>query len=293
MHLVMSLLGHFVDHARAEIGDVLNRYLFSTVDTTVPGERALTANPTLQRLNLGCALMTDILVVGVIVVASLRGMFENSVQARYDLRVVMPRLIVAVALAHFSLLFMQLTIDLNNAMGHAAQSLGDQLSVDGMPWSASISAPAVDRLKVTQDVFHGLFAVALVIGVVVLALAYVVRTALLNVLVVTAPLAALLWVLPDTRSHARAWLRLFLVTVFMQAVQLIVLRVAIVEGFDHNGGLAEGLYAMATLYLMLKVPGALNTASHLETKVVTLSHHVEKSFQHLITRHPATRRKAA
>ncbi len=79
--------------------------------------------------------------------------------------------------------------------------------------------------------------VALVIAMAILVLAYVIRTALLNILIVTAPLAALLSVMPDTRTHARTWMRLFLGTVFMQAVQLIILRVAVTTEFNSDGGL--------------------------------------------------------
>ncbi len=285
MHLVMGLLGHFVDNARADIVNVLSRYLFATVDTMSPGGEPLTHNATLVHLNFGAALMVDALMAVVVVYASLRSMFEHSLEAKYTLKVTLPRLMMAVVLAHGSMLFIQLVIDLNNAIAHAALSLGDTVGVDAMPWSASISAPAVQRLKLTQDVFHALFAVAIVVAVVVLALSYVVRTALLNILIVFAPLAALLWVLPDTRDHAQSWMRLFLATVFMQAVQMLILRVAVTTAFDANGGLMESLYALATLYLMLKVPGSLNIASHLETKAHTLGHHALKATHKAVTHH--------
>ena len=127
--------------------------------------------------------------------------------------------------------------------------------------------------------------VILVVALVILALAYVIRTALLNVLIVTAPLAALLLVLPQTRTHATSWMNLFFATVFMQAVQLIVLRVATATAFDNGGGLISTLYALATLFLMLKVPGALSTAQHLETKAHTGFHHLQKSAEKLISPH--------
>ena len=113
----------------------------------------------------------------------------------------------------------------------------------------------------------------------------VVRHALLCVLIVLAPLAALCTVLPDTRGHARGWLRLFGVTVLMQPVQLIVLRVAEVAAVDEGGGLVQSLYALATLFLMLKVPGALNVAAHLETKAETLGHRLERSIRRATIHH--------
>jgi hypothetical protein len=71
----------------------------------------------------------------------------------------------------------------------------------------------------------------------------------------------------------------------MQAVQLIVLRVATTTAFDNSGGLISTLYGLATLFLMLKVPGALNTAAHLETKAHTGFHHLQKSAEKLISPH--------
>ena len=63
---------------------------------------------------------------------------------------------------------------------------------------------------------------------------------LLDILVVLAPLAALCSVLPDTRRYAFTWLRLFMVAVFMQAVQLIILRVATAVGFvDFHSALHQ------------------------------------------------------
>lgn len=294
LHLVVGLLTHFIDGARADIERVLDRYLFSTVDTTVHFPRAFTDNPGLHRLNLGLALAMDVVLTAVLLFGLLRGMFEHSFRARYSLKVLIPRLMVAIVLIHFSLPLAQMGIDLNNALDGVAVSLGDTMRVDSLPWSVALSSPMVHQMSVTQDIFHAVFVVGLVIALVLLVLAYVVRYALLAVLVVLAPVAALCTALPETRSYAHTWLRLFLVTVFMQSVQLIVLRVAVTLSVGGDGiGLVQTLYGLATLFLLLKVPGALNTASHLETKAKTLGHHVERAVKHAIhpaAHHAATRR---
>ena len=117
----------------------------------------------------------------------------------------------------------------------------------------------------SQDLFHALFALGVVVAVVILVLSYVIRTAMLDILIVLAPLAALCSVLPDTRRYAAMWLRLFIVAVFMQAVQLIILRVAMAVGFGAGSGIAESLFALAILWIVLKVPGTLHAATHVET----------------------------
>ena len=288
LHLLVSALAHFVDGARSEIERALTRYLFTTVDTSSAGQRAFTGNPSLRRMNLGMAVAMDILLGAVVLFTCLRSMFERSFRARYTLKVALPRVLLALVLVHFSLPLMQMGIDLNNALSNAALTLGADLRVDGLPWSAAMGPEAVQRLGVSQDLFHAVFAVATVVAVVILILAYVIRYALLGVLVVMAPVAGLCTVLPETRNYARSWLRLFMVTVFMQFVQLTVLRVASVMSIDNGGGLVQTLYGLATLFLLLKVPGALNTASHLETKAKTMGHHLERAVIKAV--HPTHRR---
>ncbi len=274
---ITGLLGHFISVARVDMMGVLDRFLFRTVDPTVAGNRPITGNPNLAKLNLGLTVAVDVLIALVILFTSLRSIFEHTMRSRYDLKVIIPRILLAVVLAHGSLLFMQMAVDLNNAMGSVALSLGGPLNGDNLPWSASLSPQIIAGLVTGQDLFQGVMALALVAAMAILVLAYVIRTALLNVLIVTAPLAALLSVIPDTRSHARSWLRLFLGTVFMQAVQLIILRVAVTTEFDSSGGLISTVYALATLWLLLKVPGAMNTSAHLESKAHTMLHTLERS----------------
>ena len=160
-----------------------------------------------------------------------------------------------------------------------ALSLGGSLSPDALPWSGTLGPASVQAIQVSQDLFHALFALALVVALVILVLTYVVRAALLEILVVLAPLAALCTVLPDTRGYAKMWLRLFMVTVFMQAVQLIVLRVATATGFGAGDGLAGSLYALATLWIMLKVPGTMHAATQFESKAHSMGRHVERSMR--------------
>ena len=293
VHLLSGALVHVVDGARADIDSVLERYLFRTVDPTSPRPRALTDNPGLRRLNLGLTAACDLLLTAVVLVACLRGVFERTgYRARYSLKVMLPRLLLAIVLVHFSLPLLAMALDLDNALCAVALSLGDELHADSLPWSPVIGPAALLRIAVGQDLFHAVVAVAVVAALVILVLAYVVRHALLCVLIVLAPLAALCTVLPDTRGHARGWLRLFGVTVLMQPVQLIVLRVAAVIAVDEGGGLVQSLYALATLFLMLKVPGALNVAAHLETKAETLGHRLERSIRRAAVHHGHTTRRS-
>ena len=55
----------------------------------------------------------------------------------------------------------------------------------------------------------------------------VLRLALIDILLALAPIALGLWILPHTAGWGRHWLRLFMTTVFQQAVQLIALALGI------------------------------------------------------------------
>lgn len=279
LHLLTGVLSHFIGTASGDLNSALSRYLFSTVDPSSFPPRAFTANAAVAHLNGGLVIATDVLVGAVVLFASLRSMFEHSVRARYALKVALPRVMVAIALAHTSLFLTQMAIDLNNALGRVALSLGGQLSVDGMPWSGAMNPAAVSAIQASQDLFHAIFALALVVALVILVLSYVVRTALLEILIVIAPLAAVCTVLPDTRGYARHWLRLFLVTVFMQALQLIILRVATAGGLGDAGGITGSLYGLATLWILLKVPGTLHAATQFESRTHMAARQVERSVQ--------------
>ena len=294
--MLTGALAKFVDGARNDIQNELDRRLYSTVDLSVPGTRPLTANPSLRRLNLSLALAADVLMGAVVLFAALRSMFERSLRAHYSFKTMIPKLLLAIVLVHFSLPLMQMGIDLDNALCATVLQLGNQMRADGMPWSPSLAPDTVTHISATDDIFHGVFCLVVVVALVILVLAYVLRHALLQVLIVSAPIAGLCTCLPETRGYARSWLRLFTVTVFMQAVQLLILRVATVVAVEGGGGLVQSLEALATLFLMLKVPGALNEAAHLETKAETLGKHLEKSARKALMRPfhpPRTRRRTA
>jgi hypothetical protein len=291
LQLLTGVLSHFIATARADLDSELGRYLFTTVDPTGGGTHALTANPVIAHLNDSIALVADVLVGAVVLYASLRSIFEHSIRARYALHLVIPRVMAAIVLVHGSIYFIQMAVDLNNAIGGVAESLGGPLTIDTLPWSGSMSAATVSIIQGSQDLFHAIFALGVVVAVVILVLSYVIRMAMLDILVVLAPLAALCSALPDTRRYAATWLRLFMVAVFMQSIQLIILRVAISVGFGAGSGIAESLFALAILWIVLKVPGTLHAATHVETKAHTAMRHVQRSMHkalapaHHVVRH--------
>ena len=126
---------------------------------------------------------------------------------------VIPRIVLGAILINFSLSWGRFTIDLNNAIcetigGASLPSWGD-----------------LAKLPADENVLLNLVAlvVYLVMGMLLLG-QMLMRLALVDALLVIAPLAMLCWVLPQTYAWARLWFTTFFGTVFVQAIQVLVLR---------------------------------------------------------------------
>ena len=121
----------------------------------------------------------------------------------------------------------------------------------------------------------------LVFGCIVLYLLVqmILRLALIDILLALAPIALGLWILPHTAGWGRHWLRLFMTTVFQQAVQLIA--VALAFGFlNEFAAIAEFepvqdlvwklLMAIAFMYLAGRVPSMLGNHGTFDAWLHTL-----------------------
>lgn len=261
IRVLSGALAQFASQGRSSLDGALRSYLFGTYDQAGGGGRLpFTATPGVAPLNHLLMAAAGALVLGVFVYSSLRTVLEAGGGYRHQLQVVLPRTLLAIGLGTFSLPLIQQLIDLNNALCQVVVG-GGAVNLDQLPWSSPLSGSSLSSAG--TNLFLLAFAAALVLAVVILALAYVVRYTLLVVLCASAPLAAIAWVLPETRGFGRQWARLLVVALFMQFGQLLVLRAATTLAFARGQGVTGMLYAFACLYLMLKVPGALNVASHL------------------------------
>jgi hypothetical protein len=92
----------------------------------------------------------------------------------------------------------------------------------------------------------------------------VVRLAMLDVLIVTAPLGLVCWVLPQTHAWAHLWTRAFISTVFVQFLQVLALGLGggLLVFFPSDnpfGAVMDLIIGIATLYLTLKIPAFLRS----------------------------------
>ncbi len=277
--LLSSALGEFIQTARTGLDQDLRSYLFSTHDVAGPSpDTPFTSTPGVATVNHLLLAAGAGLLVAVLLYSGLRTVSSAGGPTAHQLQLVLPRALLGLVLGTFSLPLIQQLIDLNNALCQVVVG-GARVNVADLPWSSPLSGPAVTSAG--TNLFLLAFAAALVVAVVVLALAYVVRYTLLAVLCASAPLAAICWTLPETRGFARQWGRLLTVSLFMQLGQLLVLRVATTLAFAPGRGLAGMLYAFAALYLMLRVPGALNVASHYGNSLESTGRRWSRAVRHL------------
>lgn len=213
--------------------------------------------------------------------SSYRLMWTQSYRSHYSAHIILPRLFLAAVLINFAVPLVQIAVDFSNAL------CATVLIAEGH----NVFVGALRELLTTstKDIGGGpgltvLTTATLVFGYLLLGLAYFVRYALLVVLTVTAPLAALAFVLPDTHKYAREWGSLFASTLLMQPMQLLILAIAF--ALEQEGGLPiRHVYALCALWIAFKVPGALHAASSVGTRAKDdAKRHVGKLVTTLVTK---------
>jgi len=176
---------------------------------------------------------------------------EHTRSPYHEAMELLPRVILAALAANLTLEFARMLIDINNAL---AAGVGD------------VGLPGYDQATPSQEGLALIFtAVAYGIVAILLVFQMLMRLALLAMLIVLGPIAALLWVLPQTQQWTRWWTDLFVITVFQQAVQVMVLAlgtalmVELTPGSVSNA-LLTMLLGLAVCWLTLKVPSLLRSA---------------------------------
>lgn len=220
---------------------------FNFVTLTPPaGTYASSAVMTLWRWVVGVA---DGALVLLTLVGGYNVMLRSTLGTRYASAMeLLPRLALAALAANLSLVFASFFIDVNNAL------------CDGV---GQIGLPGYGSLGATAQTLAGLL-LALIYGIVgfLLVLQMLLRLALLDILIVTAPLGLLCWALPQTQEWARLWTSTFVATVLVQFLQVLVLKLGASLILQPTPGQLDTavltlLAGIADLYLTLKLPGWL------------------------------------
>jgi Putative Ig domain len=242
---------HLVTDALNPALELVGKTLLSTpqvVDSGRVGE--------LWAYSLGIA---DALLVLLIVIAGGLVMGHETVQSRYALKDALPRLAFAAIVANASLALSGQLIAIADAFSFGFLAGG----VDPAQASASLQQFIVGAVA-SGGIFLIFLGLACAVVAVILLVLYIVRAALIVVLVCAAPLMLIAHALPQTEGLARLWWRGMTAALGVQVAQAFLLATAVrvfftseghsALGLSVTGSLIDLLVALCLLWLLVKVP---------------------------------------
>ena len=194
-------------------------------------------------------------------------------------REMVPRLVLGLVAAASSLWWRALILDVADAVsGFVAAELnvtpGDLLRAPLNTFLTSVQAGSVGMAQIMALLYlvYGFFVLYVIVQMML-------RLALIDILLALAPIALGLWILPHTAGWGRQWLRLFMTTVFQQAVQLIALALgfgflnefASIAAFEPVQDLVwKLLMSLAFVYMATRVPSMLGNHGTFDSWLSTL-----------------------
>ncbi|MEU5859756.1 conjugal transfer protein TrbL family protein [Nonomuraea sp. NPDC047529] len=206
---------------------VLSMTLLSTPDVT--------GNGRVFDLWKASALIANSAFVLLATIGAIAAMVHETVQTRYAIKEVLPRLLIAVLATNTSFTICGKIIELVNALSQAL--LGQ--NVDGQRVLTTLRFMILPPTQ-TQS-FYILLTLVAVILLVLLLITFVMRSALVLLLVVAAPLALACLALPHTDGLARFWWRAFTGLLIVQVAQSLTLVMAVRIFLNQDGRLLLGL----------------------------------------------------
>jgi len=253
-HIEAAIDGWFQDLVTAALDPVLTllgHTLLATPNVTAQGRVG-----ELWQMTQGIAdafLVLFVLIGGAIV------MGHETLQTRTAIKDVLPRIVVAAIAVNASLSVAGLVISTADALSQAVLGQG----VD-----PSQAAVVLRQLILGSLADGGIFVVLLGGAVAVLAIVllgtYIIRLALVVLLIVGAPICLVCHALPQTEGLARLWWRAFSGTLAVQVAQSLVLvtalRVFLASGGAANlgiassGGVVDLLVSACLCWVLVKIP---------------------------------------
>lgn len=208
------------------------------------------------RASLGVA---DALLVIVVIAGGVLVMSYETLQSRYTLKDVLPRIGVAAVAANLSLLVCEQMVSVANAL--ASGLLGGGVSPEQ---AGRTLQTLVLRAIESEGIFLVLVGLVCAVLAVALIVVYLVRSACIIFLVGAAPVCLLAHGLPQTEGLARLWWRLMLAALGVQVAQAIVLAGAVhvffsqgghsTLGLAGNGDFVDLLVALCLLFVLFRIP---------------------------------------
>ncbi|CAM4525937.1 conjugal transfer protein TrbL family protein [Nocardia ninae] len=185
------------------------------------------------------------LYVLVVMAAGVLLMMRETLQTRWSIRELAPRLAAGFIAGAMSMVIATTAIGFANAL--AAAVAGDGVGSD----SAAAGLKELATAGPQSQSFGLVLMLALVVMLVVLIISYVVRVAITILLIVSAPLALMCHGLPGAEAVARWWWRSFAACLAIQVVQSLTLVVALRVFLTPGGWEVFGPNASAIVNLIV------------------------------------------
>jgi hypothetical protein len=250
------------------------KFILSTTDFETGGD--FVTGAAIRDFEPKVQLIANAALVLVALWASYRIMFGHGLFTQYTARILLPRLFMAVVLINFALPLFQMAVSATNAISQSVQAMAVTDDLTTFMAGMRDGDPSTGTWEVVTTA-------ALAGGYGVLAIAYLVRYAVLVVLAITAPLAALLFMLPETAHLSKMWTSQFATNLFMQPAQLFVLAIGF--ALERRGyGPVHHLFALASLFIVFKVPGAMGGAEKAAHKLESTLHSAFKLTVHALAK---------
>lgn len=230
--------------------DLIGKTLLSAPDVTSQGE--------VQRIWFVSLAIANTVFVLFALAGGIVVMTHDTLQTRYSVKEIAPRLVFAVVAANASLLICSQAINLSNAL--ARSFLGDGLD----PATATGGLGRVIVLGAGTGGFLVLLALAATTMCLVLACLFIARAAIVVLLAVAGPVALACHALPQTEGIAILWWRSVVACLGIQIAQALVLITAVRVFFTSSGngvfglsvgdGLVSLLVSLSLFWIMLRIP---------------------------------------
>jgi len=261
------VLARILDDSIGLLLKVWFNFVLTTTDIEKGGD--FVAGSAILQFEPKIQIAADAALVLIAVWASYRIMWGHGLFTQYTARILLPRLLMAVLLINFALPLFQMVVDATNVISSTMQTFNTYDDLTSFATEFKHNPNAGTWEIVTTAALAG--------GYGVLAIAYLMRYAILIVLAITAPMAALLFMLPETSHLSKMWMSHFATNIFMQPAQLFVLSVGF--ALERNGITPmHHLFALASLLIAFKVPGAMGGAEKAAHKIQSVLH---SGFTHI------------
>ncbi len=231
--------------------DLLGTTILATPDVSGPGQVSA-----LWGVSAGIA---DSLLVLLVLAGGVLVMTHETLQTRYSIKEIAPRIVVAAVAANASLSIAGVAIRFANALSQAFLGQGVDPAAAMATMRGLILAPLA-----TGGIFLVLIGIVIAILAVVLLVVYIVRIVLVILLVAAAPLALICHAWPPIEGLARLWWRGFIALLGIQLGQSFVLVTALRVFFASDGnatlGLASGsglvdlLVTLCLFWVLIRIP---------------------------------------